>query len=760
MDLVLLASVVTVVAFVYMLIFGQRGLVDWLERRRQAASSRSPEERTRGASSSKHPTNPLQSANKSRPPISDETLPPQVITDIQAKLTEGVLTVGDDVARALPYMALARRGINRDLLCQLTGWSQERGEQVLEDLQRCPFVKTREGLDRFFLTDEMYDLLNRKIWDQRDVERKGLYAIILDYYDRKITQAKDRQRQDLLVEQLYYQLVADPRKGYAEYCRLSDGALYEQDVSFDMRLRDEVLRFCAECPESHTLTKEFVDYDNAVRWVKRHRFAREYEKAIRAAEAVTNNMTAGQTGDADFRLARADLDVNHAMVLIYSGRIEPGVAMLRVVISELEGKLQSDTPAREDMADYFCAWRRNLVLGLAHNNLGYTYWTGFGRYRAALEEFRLALPYFLTAKLEEEMATTSDNMGRVYAQLADRTRAELLVRDGLELRRQLGREIRIGLSLNSQILLRLSFGDPHGARRLSEQRLQTFVRLGAQREIGAASINLGHSLRQLGTLRKVHIYRDEECDEFLRAAAGHLKKAIEIFSPHAIDEPIRLIEAYNELGCVYREQATLADARDPARLLSPAAEMAIKNLQEAIARAQEKKYWVQFVDSYEDLAQVYFQVRHYSKVEECLDKAEEAVPDVYKVKEVAGLQEIPPEDCCEEFWRQMGKIELQRGHLTFDREQSNSEGASRSLLNQAMQHYALAAGYIERYSGQTRFQISVEQLYDHFKHHSRADLEYAQNELLPAIAAQYRLDLNCLHEFFKDTLGLALQLAR
>jgi len=30
----IVASIVTVLAFIYMLIFGQRGLIDWLERRR------------------------------------------------------------------------------------------------------------------------------------------------------------------------------------------------------------------------------------------------------------------------------------------------------------------------------------------------------------------------------------------------------------------------------------------------------------------------------------------------------------------------------------------------------------------------------------------------------------------------------------------------------------------------------------------------------------------------------------------------------
>jgi tetratricopeptide (TPR) repeat protein len=189
-------------------------------------------------------------------------------------------------------------------------------------------------------------------------------------------------------------------------------------------------------------------------------------------------------------------------------------------------------------------------------------------------------------------------------------------------------------------------------------------------------------------------------------------------------------------------------------------ETAIKHLQQAITRAREKEYWVQFVDSYEDLAQVYFQTGQLDNAEECLDKAEEVVPDIYKIIAGAGLREIPLEDCSEEYWRQLAKIELLRGHIVFDHEQPNSDGVRRSRLDQALEHYALAADYLERYSGQVRFQTAVEQLYDHFKRRNRADLAYAQSELLPAIAAKYCLNLTHLNDFFKDTLGLALQIAQ
>lgn len=682
---------------------------------------------------------------------------------VEAELVKGILTASDDIGRALPHLALARKGINGELLCRLTGWPEERAAQALDNLQRFSFVKVRSGSNWLFLHDELYDLLDRQIWNQMEQEREDFCRIILEYYQGRISQTENLQKQDLLVEQLYYQFLTSPREGYAEYTRLSDSALYDHDESFFMRLRDEMLRFCTRYPDrvkSHRLSRDFIDYDAAVRWVKFHRFTRRYDKAIQVAKDVKDRLKADQTGDVDFQLARADLDVNQAIALIYTGQTEPGIAMLKAVIADLEEISKSERAADVDTADSFYAWRQNQVLGLAHNNLGYVYWLAFGRYRVALEEFHAALPYFLTANLEEEIANTSDNMGRVYAQLGDRTRAELLIRDGLALRRRLGRELRIGLSLNSQIILFSSIGDSYGAYRLSIQSLDTFERLGAQREIGLACTNLGRSLRQLGALRKAGMYGDEECNKFLSAAIDYLKKAIEIFSPYAIDEPIRLINAYNELGCVYREQAAQAYTMAPHTVPNQPEQLAEHYLNQAITLAQEREYWVQYVDSYEDLAQLYFQALRLDKANECLNSAENAVPDIYKIKEGLGLQDIPIKDCSEEFWRQMGKIEVLRGHLAFDREQPNTDKASRSVLDRAVQHYALAAAYFDGYSGQARLQIAFEQLYDHFKRYNRDDLEYAQNILLPAIAAKYHLNLAHLTEFFRDTLGLALQITK
>ena len=111
----------------------------------------------------------------------------------------------------------------------------------------------------------------------------------------------------------------------------------------------------------------------------------------------------------------------------------------------MEGAHRPEELAEQEPRSY-AGWRRNLILGRGHNNLGFAYFMQ-GHYRMALQEYRAALPYFRASDLLEETANTNNNMGRVYAALYRRSHAESLIEDSLELRRQLGRDYRTALSL-------------------------------------------------------------------------------------------------------------------------------------------------------------------------------------------------------------------------------------------------------------------------------------------------------------------------
>jgi tetratricopeptide (TPR) repeat protein len=456
------------------------------------------------------------------------------------------------------------------------------------------------------------------------------------------------------------------------------------------------------------------------------------------------------------QLSRADLDVYYAQVLIYKGMTTEGINLLKQVITELEAGRQPEELARQDDPHAFEGWRRNLVLGRGHNNLGYAYWWVHKHCNLALKEFRAALPYFRASDLLEESANTTDLMGRVYTTLSQRVRAESLIEDSLALRLELGRDYRIALSYNSRAIAHLVFDEPDSARRLSEQALSIFERLGAQRGIGIASVTLGLAMRKLGTLSTASPYSLDEYDKFLRDAMTFLDRAVEILEG-PIKEPVRLCAAYNELGCTYRERAALMRiGKSRPSLARGLVQKAVTWLEKSIQLAKTEKYMVAYVDACEDLAQVFFQHQEYKYSQQWLQEAESQIPDDYKLKPGIEPREIAVEDCVEEFWQILGKIELLRGFLAYDVGLIDEEQISHQVLEQAMEHFVLAYAYFERFSGQAAgLKNTLKQLYTRFKKRKYEDLRYMQDELLPQIAQAYFLDPTKLTRFFEDTLGLA-----
>jgi tetratricopeptide (TPR) repeat protein len=321
------------------------------------------------------------------------------------------------------------------------------------------------------------------------------------------------------------------------------------------------------------------------------------------------------------------------------------------------------------------------------------------RYRLALREFYAALAYFSASGLREEYANTCDNMGRVYALLYQRDQAERLVDNGLELRVEREPDYRVALSLNSRAIAHLIFGEPHRAHRLSIEALSIFERLSAQRGIGLACITQGRALRHLGSFGRT--YSHEKRITFLEQAAMYLSRAIEIFDQH-VCEPVRLIEAHNELGCTYRDGADLSRRMDPdSEQVGRYNDIAVQHLRKAIKLAEKENFMLLCVDSCEDLARTYLQNGKFDAAERWLQYAGSIIPDNYKSRESSGLRDIPIEECIEEFWYQMGKIELSRGHLAFKRGTSDNGGVPHEVLKQATQHRASAIAYFDHHKKQT-----------------------------------------------------------
>jgi hypothetical protein len=672
----------------------------------------------------------------------------------------------------LRYLALARKGLDATLLHHLVGdWSLEECQRRLAALADRSFIKRRPEDGRLFLHDEMYEFCDKYLLTAPETQEKSCQLAAWYEEQVKAEQAKTNpdveKQQNYQVDSMLYRLRAGPRDGYHWYAIVADEAIRYAEVGFEMRLRHELLTFLqSKSPLDHQFLRDAsnlsqeIDCDCAGRWVKRLLSRGRNDEAVRVGEIVK------ETKDKLYppsvpgsQLAFADLNVYHAQALIYAGRIREGIALLQGVIAEIEGEQRPEDVARQGDPHAFAGWRRNLVLGRGHNNLGYAYrQPGEPHYRLALEEFRAAVPYFRASDLKEEYANTCDNLGRVHALLYERSRAEALIDDSLELRRGLRREYRTGLSLISRAIAYLMFDEPHRARRLSEDALSIFERLGGQRGIGLAAITLGRSLRKLGDLGAAGLFPSEESDTLFRDAARHLKHAIDIFT-NTIPEPARLAEANNELGCACRGRAALARKDDKLSQARSVSRDAVKYLNDCTQLAEDQ-FPVIYVDACEDLAQTFFQRQDYDYTELWLQRAEEHIPDQYKVEKGAGIPETPAAACVEEYWQLMGKTELLRGYLAYELGLTSGEGkVSRPVLEEAMQHFVFAAAYFERYSPRSfGLETVFKQLYQRFKQCRNEDLKHVQAELLPEIQKTYNLDPTLVGRFIEDTLGLILEI--
>lgn len=692
--------------------------------------------------------------------------PKEVQDRIDQLLIRHVMQSEPDISirTTLRYLALARKGLDASLLHYLSGdWSVEECQQRLNGIADRSFIKQRPEDGRLYLHDEMYDLCDKHLLTAPEVQEESCQLAAWYEAQAKTCPDEDRQ-QNYQVDSLLYRLRANPRSGYEWYAMAADEAIRYAQVGFEMRLRHELLTFLSsQSPIDQQLLRNVpsllqeVDCDCAGRWVKRYLSRGMNGEAVRVGKIVKASADRLYPPDVPgSQVAFADLNVYYAQALIYTGNIQEGIVLLKEVLAELEGGQRPEDVAHRDDPHAFAGWRRNLVLGRAHNNLGYAYYQPWEpRYRLALNEFRLAVPYFKESKLLEEFANTSDNMGRVHALLYERGRAEVLIDDSLELRRRLRREYRTGLSLISRAIAHLVFDEPHRAKRKSEEALSIFERLGGQRGIGSASITLGRSLRKLGDLGTGGLYSPEESDALFRDAITHLKQAVDIFTD-IVDQPQRLVEAYNELGCACRGRAALARHDEKSPLARSVSREAVHYLTECTELARKRGFPTMYVDACEDQALTFLQRQDYGYADLWLRRAEELVPDQYKLKEGVGMPDVPAEDCVEEFWQLMGKIELRRGYLIWEVGRSSGDGiVSRSTLEEAMRHFAFAIAYFENYSEQAAgLETTLRQLHDLFKTCKYEDLRHIEDELLPALEVTYKLDPARINKFFEDTFGL------
>jgi tetratricopeptide (TPR) repeat protein len=706
---------------------------------------------------------------------------------IERVLIEETQNIPDPVYPALlRYVGWARKGMSAELLSRLLERRVEECQALLNELRRLSFIKTRPGTELIFFHDEMSALVDNYVLRYLPAEREEFCQKAIVYCDAQIEAATGRLRQDLQVERLYYQLLQNPKKGYESYSALADEAILAREFDFDMRLRDEMLRFFAESQNKERaislgLALEEIDRESALRWISRwtnrgdYKRARQVVQRIRASEApifqilhVVEHKFAtdipifqrqqvggriGERDDLDFTfnglLFVAGLYMYEGEIAIYEGGDMHGaLELLTAPIRLLEenGPDLGELGPKEEQPYEITRWAD--FLGVSYNHCGFAY-ARLKSYDRAAESYGKALPYFRWTKNEIQMAQTLNNLAFVYSQRGETRRATRICREGLALRRQLGHLYSIGLSLNTLGLTNIAGNDLDKAEERCCEALKIFEseQVSDAWGTGLACNALSEVLRRLGV---AELNRKEPGPDFA-ASEGHfreaealLKRSIEIFAPESnFRNPFRLVEAYNELGCTYRDWGDLLGRQgrgDQAMESYVKAEEALRqSLAMTTGEMQSER-----ADDYEDLADVYLRMGDKRKLDEMLQAFDEMIPDEYKIVPGEGIPVVA--EPVSEFWLSLGKNSMLRARIAWARR--TPEG-----LREATKQGLLASAYFERYSEETAaLDTTIDLVYEQLKSLSFQQLrdlrEHAQK-----VIEEYNLGDVRMFNAIADALG-------
>lgn len=639
----------------------------------------------------------------------------------------------DEIVRALSWTP---RGMGAELLAWIMKRDQptedeieqaEKYIQILRDPKlRLSFVKIRDVDHLVFLQDEMYNLL-RSLYQRGRLQHnvKQTYQLIVNFYKERIKdqakQVEDLQKtttalvssgliseftetqnlkllseqqslrqararlQSYKVEHVYYSLQFNYVKGVQAYTAAAEAAFQDNDTDLWLLLRDELLKF-AKPLRSNVNEQEalnYIDGDIGVRWIKYNIAKGAYEKAFQQIKQFRKECP-DLVHDGSF--ADFTLKIGESTLLNFLGQeLSRAQEILRDLFVSLNSKGLYDKFEPE-----FDEWRTKLITAYAQDKIGYLY-RSQGDFSTAVDIYRKNIRLWRDLRFESEQATTLNNLSWALAELGEFQAATRCCEDGLNLRRKLGYRYQVGLSLNTLGLIETRWGQPERARFRCEQALGIFRDLEIPRGIGLACTALAESLRRMTNIPD--LLSVSQSMKNLELAEQNATEAIGIFTDY-VKEPMRLTEAYIELGCIYREMIRLLPSNNI--LVANLIEKGKEAFDNAVQSAGTE-FAYRGVDARVNLAWMYYYVDNFNEAEKILNDLN--IEEQYFIKQdkpSSMTNTITPW-----YWVQLGKANLLLGKMAFDKyKQANTQQAVDEVkmqLKKAAHYWMLSIAYNEKY---------------------------------------------------------------
>jgi tetratricopeptide (TPR) repeat protein len=627
---------------------------------------------------------------------------------------------------AVYYAARARKGFTAEMLrralAEVSPWrielTPEEARDLLQSLAELSFVKHPHGARPgwFFLHDEMYDLLDRHVWQSDyptythqaetaaflaeqiygEEDGEGLVAEAAERVKKAETHVElleaRRQLDILRTEQLFYWLEADPIRGYRLYDRLDTQAVSQRRREWDDMLRIEVLRFMRTLTErarqaglakgfdpqsGELIIADFINQDARAHWVHRFLARGNPEKAERIARGLMDV----HPDWAGFWKAR--VLVTQGAALVRMGRPE-STMVLREALQILEQpQLDGDAWAIRHYAA-----TAYLYLGL-QARAEWNMERAVGVYEKAHELFDQNDEPIAAARALNNLAYILVKQGK-YQEAVNSAQEAINVRD------QFGDVIGTGLSLNTLAIAVDRAGNHMRAWRHTRDALKHLQRAkeagypGLDREIAMIHINLGRIQRHKARREQTHLATRIESD--WNGAAEHLEKAKDL---EGSLEPYYRFDLYNQLGLLYSNWGNWIVTRKPAETerYHKLMELGSTYFEMADCFAEEHGLVVDQADNLEDWAWVFHLRRAYREITgddadaamlrrgvfDRLDRAEKLALKSIDDKKRPGLQA----------YYILGSVHHQRGRFIHKFEDN---------IGEALKEYALSVAYYDHFA--------------------------------------------------------------
>jgi hypothetical protein len=706
----------------------------------------------------------------------------------------------------LECLALARNGLYPELLNLLKRNEEELVDlkQELERMASLPFVKIRHIFTgpqnsqswrpTYFLHDAMYEICDAALlfpvpaseasgkivaWYDKEIERRqaAVWSQHVQLKQDEMGERRDDPVTDMLVESLFYRLRTNPEAGYAWYMQQADDAYRAVKPGYEMRLGDSMAQFAVNAdPEMKSSSARSVideanikrlmpdlwdrfSIDSAMMWVRRLSFRAQHAEAILVAEKATWAEETFKKNPSKYCLSFSELKIWQAQSLMYLGRVKEAAQIYKENLDRLENFTLEDIQKRRNEFSEFDLKRTCFIKGRTLNNLGYTSWMYFGRYSAALTQLLQAIDYFKEAGLTEEEATSLDNIGRIHAVLWHQPAAQRKIREGLAKRESEGEKARyrLALSLISLANIQHRFGNSQLALNNVNKAYDIFNTMVVKRGLGLAFLTRAMINRSMAEAWRDNGLSLEGAVAHIELAIDDLAGAIRIFR-ESVQETIRFVYAQNEMGSCYRclymlRSAANAGDEEKLSILNDG----IDYYGKAITSAQKYDYYVDELDSRQDLAVLYARAHMYNQATSELDMTEAKIPSAYKIKPGSGLDRIPEAETVDAYYKLMGQIELLRGAMIFG--QINEHTKPIEDVLRGTERYMLGVAYFYRFSGisSNTYISAVDRIYKRLEQCDRSVNTAIQNVHLKEWIEKYKIPAEWVQPLFDeifDMLGI------